>query len=140
MKKILVLAAAIVLVSSSAFAAGTATLNVSANVIGTCTISGGDLVFPNLNSLTALAVGPILATGVGVNCTVASPFTVIDDSAIKPLTNGTNTFGFTLNHTGSGVGTGAYIPYAINGSIAAGVYAGVPAGLYTSTVILTVNP
>lgn len=140
MKKILVLAAAIVLVSSSAFAAGTATLNVTANVLGTCTITGGNLAFGALDPTTAPAVGPIAATGVAVNCTNTTPFTVTDDAAANPLANGANFIPFTLTHAGGGAGTGALVAYAITGDIAAGVYSASPSGAYASSVTLTINP
>lgn len=140
MKKILVLAAAIALVSSTAFAAGTATLNVTATVTASCSITGGTLGFGALDPLTAPAVGPIAATGVQVTCSNGTPFTVTDDAASKPLVNGASTIPFTLAHTGSGTGTGAAVNYAINGNIAVGTYATALAGAYTSNVILTVNP
>lgn len=140
MKKILVLAAAIALVSSTAFAAGTATLNVTANVLGTCIITGGNLAFGALDPTTAPAVGPIAATGVAVNCTSGNAFTVTDDAASKPLTNGANQINFTLSHAGSGTGTGALDAYPITGSILAGAYSTSPAGAYTSSVTLTITP
>ena len=140
MKKILVLAAALALVSSTAFAAGTATLNVTANVLGTCTITGGNLAFGALDPTTALAVGPIAATGVAVNCTSGNAFTVTDNAASQPLANGANFIPFTLTHAGGGTGTGALVAYGITGDIAAGVYSFSPAGAYTSSVTLTINP
>lgn len=139
MKKILVLAAAIALVSSTAFAAGTATLNVTANVTGTCIITGGNLAFGALNPTLAPAVSAT-ATGVAVNCTNLSPFTITDDAAANPLANGANQINFTLSHTGLGTGTGALVPYAITGSILAGAYSTSPTGAYASSVTLTINP
>lgn len=140
MKKILVLAAAIVLASSTAFAAGSATLNVTASVQGTCTITGGNLSFGSLNPLLPVAVGPVAATGVAVNCNNGTVFTVIDDAASKPLANGANFIPFSLTHANGGTGTGVAVAYGITGDIAAGVYAASPAGIYTSTVTLTINP
>ena len=140
MKKILVLAAAIALVSSTAFAAGTATLNVTANVVGTCTITGGNLVFGALDPTTALAVGPIAATGVAVNCTNSTPFTVTDNAAAMPLDNAGSQIPFTLTHANGGTGTGALVAYGITGNIAAGVYSTSPSGAYASSVTLTIIP
>ena len=140
MKKILVLAAAIALVSSTAFAAGTATLTVTASVTPTCTMTDGTLAFPALDPLVGAAVGPVAAAGVTVACTNGTAFTVTDDAAANDLTNGTSTIPFTLAHTGSGVGTGAPVAYGITGSIGAGTYANATAGAYNSTVTLTFNP
>jgi spore coat protein U-like protein len=140
MKKILVLAAAIALVSSSAFAAGSATLTVSATVTDTCTITGGTLGFGALDPLVSAAVGPVAAAGVTVTCSNGTAFTVTDDAAANPLANGASTIPFTLAHAGSGTGTGVAAPYAINGNIAAGSYATALAGAYTSTVTLSVLP
>ena len=58
MQKILVLAAAIALVSSTAFAA-TSTLVVTANVTATCGITGGTLAFGALNPLVGGIVGAL---------------------------------------------------------------------------------
>ncbi|PKN12356.1 MAG: hypothetical protein CVU69_07680 [Deltaproteobacteria bacterium HGW-Deltaproteobacteria-4] len=140
MKKILVLAAAIALVSSTAFAAGTATLTVTANVTATCAITGGTLGFGALDPLVGGAVGPVAASGVQVTCSNGTAFTVSDDASTKPLVNGASTIPFTLGHTGSGTGTGTAVAYAITGNIAAGTYATALAGAYTSNVILSVTP
>jgi hypothetical protein len=140
MKKILVLAAAIALVSSTAFAAGTATLTVSATVTNTCSITGGTLAFGPLDPLVGAAVGPIAAAGVAVTCSNGTAFTVSDNAAANPLVNGASTIPFTLTHAGTGLGTGASVPYAITGSIGAGTYATALAGAYTSSVTLSVLP
>lgn len=141
MKKILVLAAAIALVSSTAFAAGTATLTVTANVQGTCLITGGTLPFGLIDSIAAPAVGPIAAAGVTVTCNSGTIYSVTDDAVANPLNNGAgDTIPFTLAHAGGGTATGLADAYAITGSIAAGAYLGLPAGAYTSSVTLTVTP
>lgn len=140
MKKILVLAAAIALVSSTAFAANTATLTVTATVTPTCTIVGGTLGFGALDPLVAADTGPIAAAGVTVTCTNGTAFTVTDDAAANALSNGTSTIPFALAHAGAGVGTGVAAAYAINGSILGVDYAGATAGAYTSTVTLSVLP
>lgn len=143
MKKILVLAAAIALVSSTAFAAGTATLNVTANVTATCSITGGTLGFGPLDPLVGTAVGPISAAGVQVTCSNGTAFTVTDTASTNPLVHATvttSTIPFILNHAGVGTGTGAATAYAITGTIAANTYATALAGAYASSVTLTVNP
>jgi spore coat protein U-like protein len=141
MKKILVLAAAIALVSSSAFAAGSATLTVSAAVQGTCSITGGTLNFGALDSTAPTpAVGPIAASGVEVTCNNGTIYTVTDNAAANPLSNGTDTIPFTLTHAGGGTATVGPDAYAIDGDIAAGDYDGVTAGVYTSTVTLSILP
>lgn len=140
MKKILVLAAAMAMVSSAAFAAGTATLNVTASVQGTCTITGGTLAFGVLDPVTAPNVGPIAAAGVTVTCNNGTVFTVTDNSAANALTNGTSSIPFTLTHAGGGTGTGVANPYAISGSILGTGYATVTAGVYASTVTMSVLP
>ena len=141
MKKILVLAAAIALVSSSAFAAGNATLTVTAAVQGTCTITGGTLNFGPLDSTApTAAVGPVAAAGVTVTCNNGTIFTVTDDAATNPLSNGVDTIPFTLTHANGGTATGGVDAYAIDGDIAAGAYSGVTAGVYTSTVTLDILP
>ena len=140
MKKILVLAATIALVSSSAFAAGSATLNVTASVQGQCTITGGNLVFGALDPILAPAVSAT-ATGVAVNCTNNTIYTVSDNAASTPLTNGGNSINFSLSHANGGTGTGGIEePYAITGNIAAGAYLAKPAGAYASSVTLIINP
>lgn len=140
MKKILVLAAAITLISSAAFAANSATLTVTASVQGTCTITGGTLAFGALDPTTAPDVGPIAASGVTVNCNNGTVFTVTDNAAGNDLTDGTSFIPFTLTHAGGGTGTGVANPYAISGSILGTDYATATAGVYASTVTLSVTP
>ena len=139
MKKILVLAAAIALVSSTAFAANTATLTVSATVTETCSITGGTLDFLALDPLVGGVVGAN-AAGVEVTCSNGTVFTVTDDSATNPLVNGASSIPFTLTHANGGTGDGTATPYAISGSIADGTYTTALAGAYLSTVTLTVAP
>lgn len=141
MKKILVLAAAMALVSSTVFAAGTATLTVSATVSGTCSITGGTLAFGALDPTNPVDIGPIASNGaVSVTCTNGTGYAITDDAAANPLDNGTSTIPFSLAYVGAGVGTGAAVPVAIDGSILGADYATATAGVYASTVTLTVNP
>lgn len=141
MKKILVLAAAIALVSSTAFAAGNATLTVSAAVQGTCSIIGGTLNFGPLDSTGPTAAVTAAAAGVTVTCNNGTIYTVTDDSGVaNPLSNGVDTIDFTLTHAGGGTATGGVDAYAITGDIAAGSYDGVTAGVYTTNVTLSILP
>lgn len=140
MKKILVLAAAIALVSSSAFAASTATLSVTATVVPSCTITDGTLAFGVLDAFAAPDITGVAAAGVTVTCTAGTAYNVANDAAANSLTNGTSTIPFTLNHAASGVATGGADPFAITGDILGADYALATAGAYTSTVTLTFTP
>lgn len=139
MKKILVLAAVIALVSTTAFAANTANLNVTATVNNACAITGGALDFGLLDPITGSLVTAV-STGVTVNCTNGAPAAVVtSDASTNPLTNGASTIPFSLALPAV-TGTGVVQPYDITGTIAAGSYATALTGSYTSTVLLTVNP
>lgn len=141
MKKILVLAAAIALVSSTAFAAGDATLLVSAEVKNACVITtGGTLVFPALDPTVG---GEVTANSadVTVTCTNGATGTVTSDAADNPLTNldGGPTIPFTLTLPAV-TGTGSAQPYVIGGTIAAGTYTNALTGDFDSNVTLTIAP
>jgi spore coat protein U-like protein len=142
MKKmqLIVMAAALLLMAGTAMAAsGTATLNVSAAVKGTCSMTGGTLTFPLLDPSTAPAVSAT-STGTSITCSNGTPYTVAASSANGGLLkNAANTasFAYTYSLPANGTGTGAAVAYDVLGNIAAGVYSAAPADVYNDTVTLT---
>ena len=142
MKKLLIatLATSILTAASAAMAGGTATLNVSATVQATCSITGGTLNFgfldPTLNGAVTAN-----SSGVAVTCTNSTGYTLSDASTNGyKLAFGGNDIPYTINYTKSGTGTGAAQTVAIAGNIAAGTYGTVPAGTYTDTITISVTP
>lgn len=147
MKKLVVLAAvAMFLMTGSAMAANTATVGVSANVVGSCTIAGGSIPFGNLN---AAGAGPMNAvvTQPQVNCSNGLAYVVTDDDGMNEsgvnanqMAFGANVIPYSFTYTAAGVGTGGLANMDIAASIAEADYLGKPAGIYNDTVTLTVTP
>ena len=145
MKNIKLAALAIALVGTfgagNALAADTATLDVTANVVAACQFkTGGLLEFGTLDSLTPTDTGPVAATtNPTFKCTKGAVYTITDNSAAKPLSNGTDTIVYTLAYTPPAA-DGTIQTLAITGSILATAYDGVSAGAYAATVTLSINP
>lgn len=140
--QLIVMAAAMLLMAGTAMAAGApAVLNVTAAVQGTCSISGpGALNFGALDPVLAPAV-VATSTGISVTCANGTAFTVAaSNGGIGTLSDGTNSFGYTLDPLPGGTGTGVAVPYNVTGRIAVGAYSALPANIYTDTVSLTVTP
>lgn len=147
MKKILVLALALVVASASgAFAAGTATVDVSATVLGTCTVnSNGTLAFNLLDP-----AAPVNTLGVAVQptftCSNGTPYTITDDNGLYEIgttyrmASGANRLVYSFTYTAAGTGSGAPQNPNIGGQVLAGDIATATPGLYADTVTLTINP
>lgn len=140
-RKLTLLTLAFSLVASSALAAGTATLNVSASITGSCVFNaGGTLAFGALD-VTAPVDVTANSSGVAFTCTNLTNYTITDSVAgAGSLSNGTSTIPYTLAYAATGVATGASQALAITGNILAANYATASAGAYTQAVTLTINP
>lgn len=124
-------------------AADTATLDVSATVMETCRFDsdGGTLAFGNLDALTPvdhIAVTP--DTNPFFTCSSGIAYTITDDSAAEPLTNGTDTIAYTLDYLATGTADGLSTELAVTGDILAAAYDGVSPGDYAAIVTFTINP
>lgn len=145
MKKmqLIVMAAAMLLMAGTAMAANSATLNVTASVLGTCSITGtGTLNFGLLDPVLAPLVNAT-SSGLSINCSNGTPYAVTSSlgvTGLGTLSDGTNSFNYTLTLPPGGTGTGVAVPYNVTGLIAAGAYAGMPANIYNSTVTLNITP
>lgn len=143
MKKIVVLAvAAVIAMSGTAMAAGTSTVAVSANVLASCTISAGTAAFGNLDPANPVPIN----AGVSdpqVTCTNGTAYSITDDGGLTgslKMANGANLIQYSLGYTNSGTGNGSAGGIGISASVAGADYQFKPAGAYTDTVTLTVNP
>jgi spore coat protein U-like protein len=156
------LAFAILGLANMAGALGTHQVNVSASVLGICTIidASSTLAFGTLNPATG---GTVNATGSAASfrCTQGQTFTITSDDGTNESAAGggnnrmrltgavgagcTNAFEcirYTLNHTTTGTGTGLLtnISFGVTGSTTLVDYQGAAVGSYTDTVTLTVSP
>ena len=142
--QLVVMAAAMLLMAGTAMAAGSATLNVTASVLGTCSIAGpGTLSFGVLDPTVAGASAAANSAGISITCSNGTPFTVTSVSGNGGLLMaGANSFAYSLALPGGGVGTGTgvAVPFTVAGNIAAGAFFGKPADVYTDTVTLNITP
>ncbi len=153
-------AAAALFASPAAAAPPSANLSVNATVSANCTISTTGLDFGSIDTLSA---SPVLGTGgVAVACTNGSAWTISADVgtgtgatfATRRMKSGANLLNYTLftdsarttvwgdgtNSTGviGATGTGSTQNVTIYGRIP-GSQTGVPAGVYSDTVSVTVT-
>jgi spore coat protein U-like protein len=137
-------------VSSSAFAAGTAILNVQASVVGNCKFNTASATM-NFGVLdpanTTDASG---AASLQFWCTKNATYAITDDGgANKSGTQrrlkdaGTNYMNYSIGaYTASGTGNGKGSPITLNltGSVLNADYVNAAAGAYADVVTFTINP
>lgn len=152
MKKHSVLAMALGLVlafGAVALASDTATVSVSATVVGTCKFkTGGTVVFTLDPSEGGNAAGTVIQPTFW--CTKGASYTITDD---KGLNESGTTFrmkhqtlneyiSYTFTYMASGTGNGKSNPISMNitSSVQESDYINASAGSYSDTVTLTINP
>lgn len=150
MKRLLAItAAAAVMAMAGTAMAATANLEVTAEVVGVCTMTGGTLDFGELNP-TAPSNVTRNSSGVTVTCTYGTDYALSGDDGShasgtqKRLNNGGTTandfIAYSVTIPTGGTGTGSAVPVTIAGNIASGAYATARAGTYSDTIELTVTP
>ena len=153
MKKVLMVVIAVAVVAAAGVAAAdSASVAVTANVIGTCKFnSGGSITYTDLDPESASGTVAGTVTQPQFWCTNNAPYTITDDKGIH---DGTGTFRmqhsnvlsdfipytFTYNATGSGTGKTAPITMNIASAITVSDLANVSSGSYADTVTLSFTP
>lgn len=138
-------AIALLFAGSHALAAGTATVDISATVLGTCSFSAGDtFTFAALDP-TSGASPSLTQAAVTFACTSGTGFTITDDGGVNTgthdLDDGSgNQIAYNFNYAGAGVGTGNNQNLSITVDIPFANYQNAPAGAYSDTVTLSINP
>ncbi|PLX99186.1 MAG: hypothetical protein C0623_10115 [Desulfuromonas sp.] len=137
----LVIAIVLVLVASTSFAADSATLNIQANVQGTCSFAAASALLDFTNIDPTSGAPAIAATSIDYSCTNGVAYTLTLPPTAT-IANGVNTIGVNLAYTDNGTttGTGLATTIDIDGTIPFANYSASPAGLYTGTVTLDVSP
>lgn len=137
--------------STSALAADTSSVAVSAAVSGNCKFnSGGAVSFTLDPSSAADATGTV--TQPAFWCTKGTAYTLTDDDGINELVAGaqrmkhatilTEFIPYSFAYTTSGAGTGKGTPITMNitSTVLNADYVNAAAGNYADTVTLTINP
>ena len=152
MKKILMalIAVALVAMAGAAMAQDTATVAVSATVVGTCKFAtGGSIPFGNLDPSVGTDQTPAV-TQPTFWCTKGAGYTITDDDGVNK--SGTThqmkhaslteyiPYSFTYTASGTGAGPGSVLTMDIASSVKGTDYQNASAGSYTDTVTLTINP
>src|SRR3990170_5128271 len=150
MKKVMIVVAVIMMVgavSGIAFAAGTTTVNVSANILGTCqfsttpTLAFGALDQNSSSDATAAGTLTFWCTK-GVAYTLSDPLGSSGTYA-GTISNGTDSIAYSIaytNATGGGAGKTSPIASALTATILNANYVDVSAGAYAGTVQFTIAP
>lgn len=152
MKKLLAVMTTVVAVvaAQQGFAADTASVAVSAAVVGTCKFnSGGAMAFGNLDPASGADVGATV-TQPEFWCTKSSDYTLADDNGLNESgtthrvkhASSADYIPYTFTYTSTGTGQGKNTPITMNiaGTIAGADYVDSPVGNYADTVVLSINP
>jgi spore coat protein U-like protein len=153
MKKCLAFAVVLGLVlglAGMAMAGDQTTVDVSANVVGTCKFNtGGTMDFGGLDPASGGNVNAVVSQP-EFWCTKGALYTIDDDKGLHELGNVYRMkhddvdeyipYTFTYTAAGTGTGPGSPISMDIAGQISGGDYADASAGNYSDTVTLTVTP
>jgi spore coat protein U-like protein len=150
-KKLLVATlATAALAASTAFAGGTATLNVQANVVGNCKFNTASATM-NFGTLDpANATDASGAASLQFWCTKSATYTITDDNGVNKSGTqrrmkdaGTNYINYAIGaYTATGSGNGKTSPITLNlsGSVLNADYVNAAAGAYSDVVTFTINP
>ena len=139
----MLLTVALVTLASAAFAAGTATLTINANVLPTCRFvaAGTTMTFLPIDPTSIVDVTAQATIDFNCSTGVAYAFT---NPATAIIASGPDNMTVDLLYAdGSpvpGTGSGVDETLTIDGTITAANFANKPAGAYTGTATLTVNP
>lgn len=145
MKKLFAILAATALLAlgTAAFAADTATITVTATVQGTC-------AFQSTAATMAFGILPVPAadttadTALGVACSNGTIWTITPATGAFSLAGnpaGTLPGSYqVLTTTGTGTGPLNFAPVTVRGTILAADYGVAPAGVYTGSFQVSVNP
>ena len=146
-----VVIAFILMLPFMALASGTATLNVSATVVGTCSFdtASATLNFGNLNPLSA--VNTNANASLQFRCSLGTAYTISDDLGVnktgttrrmKHSADNTQLIPYTLTYVSTGVGLGNSAPstLAVAGAVLATDFTDAKAGSYSDTVTFTITP
>ena len=137
----LIITLVFVLVSVSAFAADTATVNVSAVVQGTCTFdtTAYNMNFPLIDGATTGDV--TAAVNLAFTCSNGTPITLDDVSGAQTLVSGSGNMAYAIDaYAAPATGTGATQNLAVTGRILEAVYSVAAADTYTDTLTININP
>ena len=128
-------------------AQSTANVVVTAEVVDSCSITGGDVLFGAL-PVPAVALYPAPAVNdPTVTCTVTTAWTISDDlganesGVVRRMENDGTPGAFlpyNLTYTANGIGNGLAQPLLIGATVAGADYGVALTGTYTDTVVLTV--
>lgn len=149
MKRLQMTAAAVaamfILGAGSALAAGTATVDIQATVLGTCVFnSGGAISFGNLDPTSGLSPSVINPAAANFTCTNGTAYTITDDGGLLGTYNlddgAGSTIPYALAYAGAGLGSGVAQDLSITANINFADFQTKPAGTYNDTVTLTINP
>lgn len=125
-----------------ALAVGTASVSVSATVVGTCKFNSGDAFTFVLDPTSGLSPS-VTQSNATLQCTNGTGYTITDNGGLLGtylLDSGTSTIGYTINYPTTGTGDGASNPIPVTVTIPYANYQFSPVGVYNDTVTLTVNP
>jgi len=153
MKKTLmaVVTIALVTMAGAAMALDTATVAVSATVVGTCKFTaGGSIPFGNLDPSVGTDQTPAV-TQPTFWCTRGAGYTITDDDGLyesgpnlNRMKHGTLAeyipYSFTYTAAGTGAGPANILSMNIASTVLGADYINASAGSYSDTVTLTINP
>jgi hypothetical protein len=145
---------ALMVAAPAAIGAGAQTVNLSATVLGICKFTTGQNPVVTIKN-TGAVIDPSLAgpatgnTAVTYSCTKGQAASLVAPPATATITNGAptpTTMTVALTYSALAAGTGfstAPLSFTVTGNVnqsGAGGYQDVPAGAYTGSVTLTINP
>lgn len=147
------LCAAGILGNAPALAADSATVSVSATVVGTCKFnSGGSVAFALDPSSASNATGTV--TQPAFWCTKGASYTITDDKGVNEAVAGTaprrmvhatlptEFIPYSFSYTATGAGTGKTLPITLDiaSTVVNADFVNAAAGSYADTVTLSITP
>jgi spore coat protein U-like protein len=129
-----------VLAGGNAMAAGSATVNVSAAILGTCSIGGPyTMAFGVIDPIDT--VDKTATADLAITCTNGTPWTLTGVPSTSQAMTGPGTLSYTVSSSAfSGTGTGSAQAVTLTGTIAQLIYKDATPGVYNHSFTVAVNP
>jgi len=144
MMKLALLALVGVLAAGNAMAVDTATVDVSATVLGTCAFNTStyNMAFGDIDP--AIAGDKTASVTLDFTCSNGTTWTLTDASLLSPSMTGAFTatsMAYSIDgYTTSGLGTGNPQTVTVTGRIADGIFQAAAADVYTDSFTIDINP
>ena len=133
-----------ILVCTPASAGSSASMQISATIVDSCNFqTTGSVLFGTLDRSSGLDASITESAAASFRCTSGTPYNITDNGGLTgtyKLQDGAgHLIDYSLAYTTTGAGSGTLTDLSVAGTIVYSSYQNAPVGVYSDTVVLTIN-